>query len=70
MNNELSKFSVGNTVLLKSGSPIMTVSDVDDMITCVWYSPEDHIFQIERFEEECLTLWVVDISVIKNRYSI
>lgn len=35
------KVEVGSVVVLKSGSPQMTVSDIDDdQATCIWYNDD------------------------------
>lgn len=56
MPNE-NTFKVGDVVLLKSGSPKMTVYVIDknaDFIFCTWHSSNEDIFKERKFHSECL----------------
>ena len=41
----MSRFSVGDIVILKSGGPLMTVDDArpDGIVEAVWFDDDDHI---------------------------
>ena len=52
----MQKLSVGSTVILKSGGPIMTVNHLRDgnEVTCVWFKDgkdlQNGVFKIETLE--------------------
>lgn len=50
-------FKIGDVVVLKSGSPIMTVADIDDQgnVTCTWFDKDknrkNEIFKSDMLEK-------------------
>ena len=55
MEIEMAKFKRGDTVILKSGGPMMTVEhcEYEDEIKCTWFD-DKHKRQSEAFHEDLL----------------
>lgn len=53
----MQQFKVGDVVQLKSGSPLMTVSEIetDNKLWCVWFSGNDR--KGESFNAQVLNLY-------------
>ncbi|MBD8008758.1 YodC family protein [Acinetobacter pecorum] len=51
-------FNVGEVVQLKSGGPLMTVSETNDagVVECTWFNSENNI-QKQAFNQEMLKIY-------------
>jgi uncharacterized protein YodC (DUF2158 family) len=48
-------FSIGDTVQLKSGGPVMTVAEIEgERVTCVWYASNHGEFRTFVFAQALL----------------
>lgn len=48
-------FSIGDVVMLKSGGPALTVSEIAEAgITCVWYADAEENFRSTILPADCL----------------
>lgn len=56
MKEENIKLKVGNTVVLKSGGPVMTIINFcdDGKAICTWYEPHEEPYQTAYIPTECL----------------
>ncbi len=52
MNVEMTEYKIGDVVLLKSGGPLMTVTQapevVNSSVQCAWFTTEG-LYQCDRF---------------------
>jgi uncharacterized protein YodC (DUF2158 family) len=52
---------IGQTVQLKSGGPIMTITQIEDVnrITCMWYAPTQAEYRTHVFAET----WLDEVEI-------
>ena len=58
------KFAIGDVVQLKSGGPLMTVSDPTKPVTCTWFETTGSSL-VDDFPQDCLRL--IDVETTKTQ---